>query len=213
VTVALSQTPDAASTRIAEHFLAAKSDPRDARVAAAYFALAWQTDRILVMLSGLPDSTAIEVVFTRCAHPYASDDEMIRAARTTRTLEVSSVVADSERQHPLLGSEFGGSYDRFRAVHDLLGHVRPGHGFDRRGERSAWLAQEHFYSGLARLALASELQGEFNVLLTTGDLADHKAALLHPALFEGLREGVSQSGGPLVSEVQGRLDRAWFLHK
>jgi hypothetical protein len=205
VTRTLTQTSDTAGRRIAEQFLAARSDPSDPRVAAAYSALAEQTDHILMVLSTLPPSEAMSVVFTKCATPYASDDEMIAAARTTRTLEVSSAAAESERRHPLLGSELGGSFDRFRAVHDLLGHVLPGYGFDRTGERRAWLAQEHSYDGLARLALAGELQGEFNVLLATGDFADHKAVLLHPGLFERLRQTVpSDDGSPGGSMYLGR---------
>jgi hypothetical protein len=38
-------------------------------------------------------------------------------------------VAVGERLHSLLGCEFGGAFDRFRAVHDHIGHAGCGYGF------------------------------------------------------------------------------------
>jgi hypothetical protein len=108
---------------------------------------------------------------------------MIQAVRRSHLLEVASVAGRPERHHPLLGSELGGCYDRFRAVHDLLGHVESGHGFDRDGEYAAWLLQHRLHTGLARWALATELHGENSVLWTTGEFAEHKATLLDPGLL------------------------------
>ena len=75
-------------------------------------------------------------------------------------------------------SSIGGTYDRFRAVHDIVSHARLGLGFDRHGEFSAWLAEDRMYTGLARWALATELHAEHSVFWTTGTLAAHKATLL-----------------------------------
>jgi hypothetical protein len=77
----------------------------------------------------------------------------------------------------------GGAYDRFRAVHDLLGHVASGDGFNQEGEYQAWRAQCLLYSGLARWALATELHGENSVLCGTGQFAEHKSILLPPDLL------------------------------
>ena len=52
--------------------------------------------------------------------------------------------------HPVMGCEVGGAYDRFRAVHDVLGHGYLGVGFDRDGEYTTWRFQERFHSPLAR---------------------------------------------------------------
>ena len=47
-------------------------------------------------------------------------------------------------------------------MHDLIGHVATGYGFDRGGEYSAWLVQRTLYTGLARWAAATELHGEIS---------------------------------------------------
>src|SRR6185437_12329266 len=103
-------------------------------------------------------------------------EELAASVLTSRTLEVTTSAAD--RAHPLLGGEVGGAYYRFRAVHDLIGHVATGYGFDRDGEYSAWLAQRSLYTGPARLAAATELHGEVSALWITRQLAEHKAVLL-----------------------------------
>jgi hypothetical protein len=76
---------------------------------------------------------------------------------------VTTVATDSDRRHPLMESDAGGAYDRFRAVHDILGHARLKLGFDRDGESAAWQFQEQFHSPLARRALATELHGQHSV--------------------------------------------------
>jgi hypothetical protein len=86
----------------------------------------------------------------------------------------------------LLGAEVGGAYSRFRAVHDLVGHVATGYGFDQDGEYSAWLVQRSLYTGYARWAAATELHGEVSALWTTGQFAEHKALLLDPLLLRGV---------------------------
>jgi hypothetical protein len=85
-------------------------------------------------------------------------------------------------------------YDRFRAVHDVLGHGRLRVGFDRDDEFAAWRFQERFHSRLARRALATELHGEQSVRWTTGELREHKAALIDELLLRG--SGVGLSGAP-----------------
>ena len=90
--------------------------------------------------------------------------------RTERVLELCPARFDRYRRHPLLDTSVGGTYDRFRAVHDLVSHAWLGYGFDRHGEFSAWLAELRIYDGLARWALATELHGEHSVLWTTGGI-------------------------------------------
>src|SRR5262249_43203085 len=84
----------------------------------------------------------------------------------------------ADRAHPLLDGAVGGAYQRFRAVHDLVGHVATGFGFDPDGEYSAWLVQRASYTGLARWAAKTELHAEISALWATGQFADHKAVLL-----------------------------------
>ena len=88
-----------------------------------------------------------------------------------------------------MGCEVGGAYDRFRAVHDVLGHAYLGVGFDRDGEYATWRFQERFHSPLARRALATELHAEHSVRWTTGELPEHKAVLLDERLIARSRAG------------------------
>jgi hypothetical protein len=171
----------ACASQVSATFRDAKSQPGDAMVTAAYSELQRQSDRLFSALTG--PSGAVRVVFTPCAAPYRSDQELIGAVRSTRVLEVTSAVVDGDRRHPRLGGEMGGPYDRFRAVHDLVGHVAFGYGFDQEGEYLAWRAQCPMFSGLARWALATELHGENSVLCETGQMAEHKALLLPPDLL------------------------------
>ena len=104
-----------------------------------------------------------------------------------RVLEVTTVASDADRRHPMMDSGPGQAYDRFRAVHDILGHARLGLGFDRDGEFAAWLSQERRHSPLARRALATELHGQHSVRWTTGEVAAPKAVLLDSGLQRRVR--------------------------
>ncbi len=134
-----------------------------------------------------PLHRGLRVEFTRCESPYDSDDEMIGAVRTHGVLEITTSARERDRRHPLLGCDLGGAHDRFRAVHDIVGHVGPCLGFDRDGEFAAWLTQEQLYFGLAWLALATELHAEHSVRWTTGMLSDHKATLIDRDLLNRVR--------------------------
>ncbi len=72
------------------------------------------------------------------------------------------MTSPADRAQLLLSGEVGGVYYRFRAVHDLIGHVATGYGFDRDGEYSAWLVQRTLYTGLAGWAAATELHGQIS---------------------------------------------------
>lgn len=180
--------PDLAH-EVAARFQAARSNQTNRTVRAAYDQLARQSDAIFARLTDAdhPLHSGLRVEFTRCESPYDSDDELIRAVRTHRVLEITTSAMERDRRHPLLGCERGGAYDRFRAVHDIVGHVGPCLGFDRNGEFAAWLTQEQLYDGLARWALATELHAEHSVRWTTGTLSDHKATLIDRDLLNKVR--------------------------
>jgi hypothetical protein len=144
--------------------------------------LAAETDRLLGLLP-------VDIVFTAVAHPYDCADELIRSVRGDRVLEVTSVAWERDRPHPLMGCGVGGEYDRFGAVHDVLGHAHLGVGFDREGEYATWRFQERFHSLLARRALATELHGEHSVRWTTGEVPEHKAVLLDARVLARSRTG------------------------
>jgi hypothetical protein len=156
-------------------------------VEAAYRDLQEQTDRLFAWITNPDNPARIRVVFSDGCLPYADDRQLVEGVRARRELEVTSARRDPRRQHPMLGCERGGPYDRFRAVHDILGHARLGAGFDRDGEYATWVAQERQYDGLARWALATELQGEHSVYWTTGEPTEHKGILLQPELLARAR--------------------------
>jgi len=174
---------------VADCFVSARGEPGNAMVQAAYGQLEEQSDRILLFLTRPRHLGGIRVVFTRCRLPYASDREMIAAVRRSRLLEVTTAATERDQRHPLMGCEVGGAFDRFRAVHDLVGHVFPRLGFDRDGEFTAWLAQEQMHSHLARRALATELHAKHSVLWTSGQVSEHKATLLDLDLLARARQG------------------------
>jgi hypothetical protein len=189
--------PDLAG-EVAAWFLAARNDHTNTTVRAAYGQLERQSDAIFARLTD-PNRVfhrSLRVEFTHCESPYDSDDELVSAVRTHGVLEITTSARERDRRHPLLGCDLGGSYDRFRAVHDLIGHVGPCLGFDRDGEFAAWLTQERLYDGLARWALATELHAEHSVRWTTGTLADHKATLVDRDLLKRVRNALFTVAAP-----------------
>jgi len=166
----------------------------DALTVTAFALLVVETDRLFARITRPAHPRAIRVIFTTCESPYRDADELIASVRNLRLLEVATVAGNADRRHPLMGSERGGPYDRFRAVHDVVGHAHLGLGFDRDGEFSVWLAQARLHSPLARWALATELHGQHSVRWTTGDVAEPKAVLLEPRL---LRRSYSSPGSAL----------------
>jgi hypothetical protein len=155
---------------------------RDSLVVAAFAQLVAESDALFRSITRTDDPAAVRVSFTRCEQPYRDAQELITSVWQLRELEVTTVAVDRERHHPLMGNEIGGSFDRFRAVHDALGHGRLRLGFDRDGEYATWLSQERFHSPLARRALATELHGQHSARWTTGEVAAPRATLLDTSL-------------------------------
>ncbi len=177
---ALRRVQPSETRAIAECFISARTSA-NLLVTAAYQQLEMQTDRQFTALTDPRGPYRITVVGTREATPYANAAELIVSVLTSRTLEVTG--SDADRGHPLLSGEVGGAYYRFRAVHDLIGHVATGYGFDADGEYSAWLVQDRLFAGLARWAAATELHGEISALWITRQFAEHKAVLLDRQLL------------------------------
>lgn len=183
----------AAAGEIADAYTDTPSSPRDPLVAAAYAQLVAESDRLFRQITAPDQPDPVDVVFTTCPAPYDDASELIASVRDDRRLEVVAVTVQHDRRHPLMGCEPGGAYDRFRAVHDVLGHAQLRLGFDRDSEFAAWRCQRRLHGDLARRALATELHGQHSVLWTTGELAQPKAILLDPRL---LRRSVAASLRP-----------------
>jgi hypothetical protein len=166
---------------------------------AAYARLVSESDHLFTLLTQARPPT--RVAFSLCPSPYCSSDELITSITQDRVLEVTSVARERDRPHPVMGCEIGGAYDRFRAVHDILGHGHLNVGFGRRGEYAAWRYEECLHSPLARLALATELHGEHSVRWTTGGLPEHKATVLDQRVIERSRAGLSSPGSADASAI------------
>ncbi len=179
---ATSEAEPSTPNLVGEWYLQSRSAHRDARVIEAYRRLQVETDRLFTLLTRGSRHRAVRVAFTRCAQPYESDDELILGVRANGTLEMTSAAAAGERLHPLFDCEFGGAFDRFRAVHDLIGHAWCGYGFDLDDECAAWRAQDRLHSGLARSALATELYGVNAARGIVGEAPELRALLLAPSI-------------------------------
>ncbi len=182
--------PDVARN-VAQWFIDAPAMGRERLVTAAYRELQAQTDRQFAELTEPGEAFGYTVAWTRQPAPYSTAAELIEAVRTTGVLEVTAARVDRDRLHPGLDCSVGGPYDRLRAVHDIVGHVMTGYGFDRDAEYSAWLLQSKLYYGLARWAAATELHAEHSVTWTTRQFPEHKAVLLPQRL---LRRSSSSRG-------------------
>jgi hypothetical protein len=179
---ATSRVASSTAATVGEWYLHSRSDHRDSRVVEAYRQLQRETDLLFTLLTRGGCHKAIRVAFTRCAQPYQSDQELIVAARTKGTLEITSAATAGERLHPLLDCAFGGALDRFRAVHDMIGHAWCGYGFTLADECAAWSAQDLLHAGLARFAFATEIYGVNAARAVAGEAPDLRALLPPPSL-------------------------------
>jgi hypothetical protein len=184
---------------VASEYIDAPTFGRRRHVRAAYAQLITESDRLFRRITSPDRPDRVRIMFTTCQVPYADAHELIVSVRDHQVLEVTTTAAETDRRHPLMGNEAGGAYDRFRGVHDVLGHARLQLGFDRDGEFAIWRWQERFHSRPARQALATELHGQHSVRWTTGDLAEPKAILLDPRLLRRSRE----SGDPTRASDTG----------
>ena len=90
--------------------------------------------------------------------------------------------------------------EKFRAVHDLLGHAIYGNQFGPKGEEIAYAVHQQMYSPLARLAMASETRGQ-NSLVNYSPLnvkLKSNIAKLEEAEYIARRQGNTD----LVKEIQ-----------
>ena len=99
--------------------------------------------------------------------------------------------------HPLL-NEFDPHYglnsnEKFRAVHDYLGHGTTGSEFGRKGEELAYGAHAQTLSPLARIAAAAETRGQNSFVNYSGKNADliEKMSSLRLQKNKAIREGES----------------------
>lgn len=114
--------------------------------------------------------------------PYKDVHELADDVRNNHQIKVLGTHATGG--HAFFSNE---ENDRFRAVHDLFGHLGTGRDFDRHGEEAAYQAHARMFSPQARGALASETRGQNGSLIVNQRFGPQKIALLphrlwHPGL-------------------------------
>ncbi len=175
------------ATEVGEAYLSAESAGDRALVVSAYEQLQAETDALFSTLVDRDVADPLRVAFTRCREPYDSDAELIAAVRATRVLEITTAATNASRLHPVFGCECGGPFDRFRAVHDAIGHAGAGFGFELGDEIAAWHVQDRLHGALAGWALATELLAVNSARSVIGEAPEHAAKLLEPELLGSSR--------------------------
>lgn len=126
--------------------------------------------------------------------PYPSSKEMVADVRNGSIKVMKTSVTGS---HPFLSDA---ENDMFRAVHDVYGHAATGRGFDRHGERAAFISHAGMFRSKNSIrALFSETEGQNSVLIKTGDFPPQKVGLLPDELI--FTEGVSLTASATVSSL------------
>lgn len=120
--------------------------------------------------------------------PYSSYENMLSEFQRTNTLKVLRTSATGG--HPYWENA---TNDKFRAVHDAFGHLGTGRGFDRHGEEAAFQAHRSMFPEAAWPALATELRGQNQYLLHTGDFGEQKIAFLPVELQKRLSRLLKRS--------------------
>ena len=90
--------------------------------------------------------------------------------------------------------------EKFRAVHDLLGHAIYGNEFGPKGEEMAWAVHQQMYSPLARMAMTAETRGQNSVVNYSPLNAKLKKTI---AEYESLSNEARRRGDKaLVKEIE-----------
>ncbi len=126
--------------------------------------------------------------------PYATFAEMWEDYVTNGRIKVLRTEATGG--HPFFTNE---QNDKFRAVHDLFGHLATGRGFDRHGEEAAYQAHITMFGPDAAKAAATELRGQNSVLIETGNFPPQKLIILP----EDLRKSLREWAGLILTKVLG----------
>ncbi len=115
--------------------------------------------------------------------PYASFYEMREDFLRNRRLKVMRTSVTGS--HPYWNDA---TNDKFRAVHDVLGHLATGRGFDRHGEEAAYQAHKLTMPAEVHGALAMETRGQNSFLIERGDFPPQKAGILPDDMIKKIFE-------------------------
>lgn len=97
--------------------------------------------------------------------------------------------------------------EKFRAVHDLLGHAIYGNQFGPKGEEIAWAVHQQMYSPLARLAMTAETRGQNSLVNYSPLNANLKAEI---AKYDNIAYEAKRRGDTaLVNEINALKRQAY----
>jgi hypothetical protein len=97
--------------------------------------------------------------------------------------------------------------EKFRAVHDLLGHAIFGNQFGPKGEETAWAIHSQMYSPLARLAMTAETRGQNSMVNYSPLNANLKAEI---AKYDSMADEARRRGDKaLLSEINAAKRQAY----
>ena len=172
---------------VASAYLDAPRKSRSPVVRAAYADLSAQADGWFARLTGGgSESRSKSCTPGAPSHTQRGGSSPSVSRRTHARVWPASY--DRERSHPLLDSSTGGTFDRFRAVHDIVSHAWFGYGFDRDGEFSASARRGQDVHRPGSVGSRTELHAEHSVRWTTRTLAEHKATLLAPRILRASQQ-------------------------
>lgn len=127
--------------------------------------------------------------------PYKSFYEMHEDFIRNRRLKVMKTSVTGS--HPYWSDA---TNDKFRAVHDVLGHLATGRGFDRHGEEAAYQAHKLTLPAEVHGALAMETRGQNAFLIERGDFPPQKAGILPDEMIKKIFDALhtKMSDGLLI---------------
>lgn len=159
---------DQTAKEIADAYEAAKSNPSDPKVKAAYDALNQETRD---QWDTITKAGVKMEPWLKTGQPYANSKEMTDDVASGHLwffpTDAGFGSAKLDASHPMLadsGVKVNGKSlpfnDVFRAVHDYFGHAKEGYEFGPRGELNAYLSHSRMYSDAAKPAMAAETLGQ-----------------------------------------------------
>lgn len=128
--------------------------------------------------------------------PYKTFYEMHQDFLQNRRLKVMKTSVTGS--HPYWSNT---TNDKFRAVHDVLGHLVTGRGFDRHGEEAAYQAHKLTLPVQVHGALAMETRGQNAFLIERGDFPPQKAGILPDEMIKKIFDALhTKQDKPITSD-------------
>lgn len=152
----------------------------DDKAKPAYDEMAREVDKQFAILKRM----GIKVEFVDY-DPYRSFQEMRNDFVKNRRLRVMKTSVTGS--HPYWSND---TNDKFRAVHDVFGHLATGRGFDRHGEEAAYQAHKSMMPPSVHRALATETRGQNAYYIENGDFPPQKVGLLPEELAKKYEKSV-----------------------